>query len=725
MRQMTLVDYSKFANNFISDQFLPKGKDEYYLRNIQNPKKNYRHLHFDEVEQLIKNGNSCSDWNTFFVEDPFYPELIKNSNFSGLIRISKLEHKFLQYHDFIVPVGITNSRIISSDILENCAIHDCSYISHYIIGERVILSCINELTSTNHAKFGEGIIKDGEDEKVRIYIDVLNEAGGREVFPFVNMIPADAYLWARYRDDKKLITTFKKITQNSVDSRRGYYGTIGNECCIKSCRIIKDVRFGDAVYVKGANKLKNLTVNSSHEEPTQIGEGVELINGVIGLGSRIFYGVKAVRFVIGTNCELKYGARLIHSILGDNSTISCCEVLNALIFPFHEQHHNNSFLVAALIEGQSNMAAGATVGSNHNTRGPDGELIAGRGFWPGLCTTLKHNSRFAPFVLISKGNYKYELNITLPFSLIINNDHKDELEVMGAYYWMHNMYSLERNNKKFSKRDRRITKTQIIQTDYLAPDTVSSIIDAMQIVRKSCEKAWYEATKTKLDIQEIVTQHIDEARKLTVYCNDEKLERSKRNIRLLKPFDSWIAYRQMIIWYAIKTLCSYFDSTGKTIKDMSIESENKHWFRWENIGGQLIHESDVQTLRKNITTYKLKTWADIHNEYAKIHENYLHHNAKTAYASLLLITGEKKIGVSVWNNLVNEAIDICDYIAEQIYKTKNKDYIDVFRGITYRNKKEQVAVLSTVDKNEIVMNAKPEAENRKTLLRKYIIKKKS
>ncbi|WP_368666735.1 DUF4954 family protein [Treponema phagedenis] len=67
---------------------------------------------------------------------------------------------------------------------KNCAIHDCAYISHYIIGDHVILSRIDELCATNHAKFGEGIIKEGEDESVRISIEVVNEAGGREVLPF-------------------------------------------------------------------------------------------------------------------------------------------------------------------------------------------------------------------------------------------------------------------------------------------------------------------------------------------------------------------------------------------------------------------------------------------------------------------------------------------------------------------------------------------------------------
>src|SRR3546814_1217528 len=58
-----------------------------------------------------------------------------------------------------------------------------------------------------------------------------------------------------------------------------------------------------------------------------------------------------------SHSNLKYGARLINSYLGNNATVSCCEVLNSLIYPGHEQHHNNSFLCASRIEGQSNMAA--------------------------------------------------------------------------------------------------------------------------------------------------------------------------------------------------------------------------------------------------------------------------------------------------------------------------------------------------------------------------------
>ena len=39
--------------------------------------------------------------------------------------------------------------------------------------------------------------------------------------------------------------------------------------------------------------------------------------------------------------------------------------------------------------GQSNMAAGATIGTNHNSRSADGEIIAGTGVLAGTMCKLE------------------------------------------------------------------------------------------------------------------------------------------------------------------------------------------------------------------------------------------------------------------------------------------------------------------------------------------------
>ena len=170
--------------DFIPPQYLPPGKDEYWLRNRQRgaAEKTWRGLTARETAILEENGNLCSNWDNFLVSDPFDPEIIRNSNFYGLIRLGAMQNLLLRHHDFSIPAGIWNSAIISCDIGDNVAIRECYYLSHYIIGDRGSLSRIEEMQTTNHAKFGNGVIRDGEEEDVRIWIDVMNEAGGRSRF---------------------------------------------------------------------------------------------------------------------------------------------------------------------------------------------------------------------------------------------------------------------------------------------------------------------------------------------------------------------------------------------------------------------------------------------------------------------------------------------------------------------------------------------------------------
>ena len=196
--------------NFIKPEFLPAGEDEYYLRNIQNRNGiNYRQLSAYEIEVLVRNRNTTDNWNNILVSDAFNAELVKNCKFFGLVRIGKLEPFSLEFSDLIVPVGLYNSTIISCDFGDNVVIDNVNYLSHYIIGSEVVIVNVNELVTTDYAKFGIGIVKEGEDESVRIWLELCNENGGRKIIPFNGMLPGDAYMWTKFRSDKDLLQKFK------------------------------------------------------------------------------------------------------------------------------------------------------------------------------------------------------------------------------------------------------------------------------------------------------------------------------------------------------------------------------------------------------------------------------------------------------------------------------------------------------------------------------------
>jgi len=710
---MLEISPDRYGYDFIPATFLPPGKDEYWLRNAQQTPKAWRSLAPGEMEILIRNGNYCADWNSFMVCDPFDPTLIRNSNFFGLVRLGTLKKTVLKHHDFCVFSGIWNSTIISCDIGDNAAIHDCAYISHYIIGDTCILSSVDEMQTTNTARFGNGIVKDGEDEDVRVWIDVMNEAGGRSILPFQDMIPADAFLWAAYRDDTDLMGRLKYITQDRYGGSRGNYGTVGKNTVIKSTAIIKDVAIGSHCYIKGANKLKNLTIFSSADEPTQIGEGVELVNGIIGYNCNVFYGSKAVRFVMGRNSNLKYGARLIHSVLGDNSTVSCCEILNNLIFPVHEQHHNNSFLIASLVQGMSNMAAAATIGSNHNSRAPNGEIRAKRGFWPGLAVTLKHMCNFASFIIIAKGDFPAELNIPLPFSLVSNNVTKNRLEVMPAYYWLHNLYALERTSWKTRTRDRRKIKVQHIEAEYLAPDTVEEIIAALSLLEGWLGEAGYSqgdmsGTSDFNDIRMIHCRH---------------MEKGKRDEVIVKPLAAIAAYRQMLRWYAAKTIAAYLEANSdldhKGLCSMLDAAPDKRVTEWVNMGGQIVPAFRVDELRQDIVTGKYTKWEEIHKCYDRWHEEYPMDRARHAWAVLAILEGGKKtVSLAFLIQELEAAVQTSGWISRQVYENKAKDYRDPFRRSTFRNAAEMEQVLGKAGDDSFVNVVRKEAHRFEELIAK-------
>ncbi|OHD11220.1 MAG: hypothetical protein A2Y34_11865 [Spirochaetes bacterium GWC1_27_15] len=722
MRDIKIKSINDISKNFIPKEYLIEDNDDYF-RQKQNPLDNYRKLQAKEIEILVKNNNFSEDWNAIFVTDNFNPNLVKNCDFFGLIRIGDMSLSYLEHHDLRLPIGISNSTIICCDIGNNAVIRDVHYLSHYIIRDNCILFNIQEMSTTNYSKFGNGILKEGEDEQVRIWLEVGNENAGRKIFPFENMITADAFIWSKFRDDKKLMEKLISITERNYSKKRGYFGEVGSFSVMKNCRIIKDVKFGEYSYAKGANKLKNLTVLSSKDEPSQIGEGVEIVNGIIGYGSKIFYGCKAVRFVTGRNTQLKYGARLLNSVLGDNSTISCCELLNNLIFPFHEQHHNTSFLIATTILGQSNIAAGATIGSNHNSRSPDGEIFAGRGFWPGLCTSFKHNSKFASFILVAKGDYSYEMNILYPFSLIYLKKDSESVQIMPAYWFIHNMYAIARNNYKFKSRDKRKVIVQNIEIDFLAPDSISEILFALKRME-------YLAGLKPNCQQKDENLLINEGKKILKTNKDDITLFDPHSMKkyggvINKPARAYEIYKKMCIYFAVKNFYTYFNlkdiNLNNLIEKLKEIYKEKLYLKWWNVGGQLIPYEELENLKNDIKDEKLTNWDEVHSRYNELWASYP--TQKLRYALYVLETILEKefkdFTDADWNFIFTDAIDTAKFIQEVSFDSRLKDYTDPFRKMNYENEEEMKAVLGDIKDNDFLITLQKETKEFVEILGKF------
>jgi NDP-sugar pyrophosphorylase family protein len=734
-----------YGLGFVPPEFLGPGEDEYRIREEQlknalgRESSSYRALAVAEIAALAANGNRCRDWGLVLVTDPFVTDLVRNCEFAGLVRLGAIRRAVIEHHDFLAPVGITDSRLVACDIGDDCAIHDCHYLAHYIVGHDCVLLSNDEIHVSNHSKFGNGIVMEGESEQLRVQLDLMNEGGGRSVSPFRDMACADAYLWARRRDDPALLAAFRAMTDAMYDRRRGRYGTIGRGSVLKSNRIIKDVAIGESAYVKGANKLKNLTILSSDEERTQIGEGVELVNGIVGRGCRVFYGSKAVRFVLGANSSLKYGARLIHSVLGDNSTVSCCEMLNNLIFPGHEQHHNTSFLIASLVRGQSNLAAGATIGSNHNSRANDGEIEAGRGFWPGLSTSVKHSSRFASFCLLAKGDYRFEIDLSLPFCLVDDDRSRDALVLVPAYWWTHNLYALLRNEGKLLSRDKRAVKTQKLEFSPFAPDTAEEMIAAIGLI-----EGWAGAHAGKTAAGGLGTIGANDPRELEI--PPRVVENSNRPVVLRRPGRALRAYREMLLWYAANAVLAWVEgaieiesasgdagpsngaprswtSLREVIGSLDSRSGERE-SSWENLGGQLVPAAKLEELLARVRSLGIRDWNGMHAEYARLSAEYVADKAVHAWAVLRWLSSAKPAGGAATSpsellaNALDDLISLSVRVEAEVFATRAKDYANPFRKATFRSEAEMLAVVGRAEDNPFVETTRRDmAELRKRALR--------
>jgi len=688
-----------------------------------------RPLSLEERGILETNNNRADDWNAIQVVDGFNPHLVHSCVFHGMVTIGVLRNELLELDNFTLPIGLYESTFIHCRIGNNAAIHRLSYAGHYVFGNEVIVHAVGELYSEPFARFGNGC-STGED-KSHHYLEIINENGGRSVIPFKGMLASDAYLWAKYRNDHSFMKRLGAITRSTCASFMNNGGTIGNQAVIRNVRSIHNVSIGSHAQIIGAERLHNVTIESDQQEPTKIGAGVQLNESIIGFGNDIDSGAQLQHVVTGTNVHVDQSARIQHTYIGDNSAISCCEIGHSLIFPSHGQHHNNSFLIAAMIGGQSNIAAGATIGSNHNSRLNDGELWAGRGFWPGLSTNFKYNSRFASYVLCAKGDYPSELRVPLPFSLLTNDTIADQLNIVPAFWFTHNMYAFMRSNHKFASRDKRIHRFQIIEHDALAPDTVEEMFAAIDLLELWTGRALLRSENGDISDDEHCRKKgkalLAEKPRLTnrLEVIGESIERGRRKTIVKNVARAWNSYRTIIHFYAAKTIALYWKDHFGTKESISLELQPtiRCLNRWVNLGGQIVCEDELFSMINTIKIdNSIRTWDDIHKLYEKYATKYLELKYRHALGCIARLSGSDQSQLS--KQQIQEALEnarpICDSISQSTFSSREKDFNDGYRKMVYDSSEEMDTVLGTIEGDLVIKRVKKEMESLKEIIGLFI-----
>lgn len=551
-----------------------------------------------EIKQLKTQRNSADNWEEISVVSTFFVDDIQDCHFSGRVLLGE---------------GVRLRRVT---LLRNCHVDKCAMIEN--VGEII-----------------------GDDSPHVFPVEVRNEDGSHTIIAHPDMTVADAYLCSVVDKEHPL----HQLSRQPNGHELANY--IGRNVIIKNVSSLYSVHLGEGAIVAEATQLHNVFVHSSDQEPTYIGAGVILRNVVLGLRNMVDTHAIVRNVLTGDSVSLTEGLRISHCVVGDNSRLSCCEVLFSLIFPFHEQHHNNSFLIAAMVGGQSNIAAGATVGSNHNGRKNDCELYADRGFWPGLCTSIKFPSRFAAYTLLVKGDYPYEINLPYPFCLVSLNVQEDELDILPAYWWRYNAFALKRNAQKYTERDHRQAVKQHIHTDPFAPDTIQQIIFALN--------QW-----------QLGSDHFVKG-----------IENSKRKVWVLKSTECFQWYREMLVYYAVQQLG---DAMSGDLDALCQEVAATTLTQWVNVGGQLMRLQDVRALLETPAA----SWNDMHTRYDQLLEQYSEHNRAMACFVLKFLCDGKPTREKL-QMLAEEEVEITREFDLRAEHERTRDLASPFRAATHED----------------------------------------
>ncbi|MBN1868487.1 DUF4954 family protein [Candidatus Sumerlaeota bacterium] len=679
----------------------------------------YRPLTREEVDLLRRNGNVARSWDDLRVAEGFNADQVRSSRFYGRVRIGALRPLALDLDGLELAVGIYNSTVASCEVGSDVAIHDVRYLAHYSVEDGAILFDVGEMLATPHPRFGNGLPAGGESGGAREWIEVWNEAGGRRILPFDGMRASDAWLWARNRGNPRLLERFEEFTDSPSRYADGAQASVGEGAAIAHCRVVRDALIGPHARIRGAERLENLTIRSLPDHPVEIGEGVQLAHGIVGPGCRVRSASQAHHFVLDAYSTLSDGARVSHTFLGANSNIRCCEVLHCLIGPNHEQHHNNSFLIASCLEGQSNVAAGATIGSNHNSRAADGEIVARRGFWPGLCTSLKHNSRFGSFTLIAKGSYPAELDVPLPFSLVSNDESAGCLRIVPAYWFLYNMFAVARNAHKFRTRAQTGPDGLRIEFDCVAPDTVEEMFSGIDLLETWTGEAWFrEMNPSRVDVPErelrekgrnLLSKFPEEVARIEVLA--PACERSKRKVRVLKADRAWAAYRDMVVHYAVRVLGEFErDRFPGGWEETKAALTGEALREWTNLGGQLVSRGDLRISIEKIVAGEIDSWEAVHQEMDRLWERYPLDRARHALDALIRVEGlsRETLTTEKWVGCLDRANAIQARIAGLARESRARDYTDPFRKMAYESTEEMEAVLGRIDEDECILQIERE-----------------
>lgn len=422
-----------------------------------------RNLTQHEIDSLIANHCVAEDWTQIFVSEEFSPEHVSFTRFSGRITLGRFVKNFQLAGGLCRHSGIRNATLHNCDIGNDVLIENvANHISNYRIGEDCYIQNVNVIAVEGRSYFGNNV-----------FVNVLNETGGREVPIYKNLSSSLAYILAMYRHKKELINMlFQKIGEYSENHAMDM-GVIGQGVKILNTGTIKHVNIGAYAKIVNTARLENGTINSNALAPVYVGDSVIATDFIFSSGSHIADAAKLVRCFVGQSCHVSHNFSAHDTLMFANCSFENGEACSVFAGPFTVSSHKSSLLIAGMFSFL-NAGSGSNQSNHMYKLGPIHQGIVERGSKTTSDSYILWPAKVGAFSLVMGRHYRHADTTDLPFSYLIEKS--DETYLIPAV----NLRSVGtiRDAKKWPLRDKRQDPAQLdfINFNLLSPYTIEKMI---------------------------------------------------------------------------------------------------------------------------------------------------------------------------------------------------------------------------------------------------------
>lgn len=431
----------------------------------------FRKLTEGEVRTLEAHLCTAADWDMIEVSEDFSPEYVRNTRFSGRIRMGAFRKEFALPGGMRKHSGLYHATLHNVVVGDDCCIENVkNYIANYTIGHDTFIENVDIILTDGTSSFGNGV-----------EVSVLSETGGREVAIHDRLSAQTAYIMALYRHRPEMISRLKEMVAHYVEGVSSDMGTIGSDVVIVDSGYIKNVKVGDCCKIEGASRLKNGSINSTYDAPVHVGVGVIGDDFIISGGACVEDGVTFSRCFIGQACKLGHNYSATDSLFFANCQGENGEACSIFAGPFTVTHHKSTLLIAGMFSFM-NAGSGSNQSNHMYKLGPIHQGIMERGAKTASDSYILWPAKVGAFSLVMGRHVSHQDTSDLPFSYLIEQQNVSFI-MPGA-----NLKSVGtiRDAKKWPVRDRRTGNDRLDQVNcnLLSPYTIQKMLNGISVLKR-------------------------------------------------------------------------------------------------------------------------------------------------------------------------------------------------------------------------------------------------